>query len=80
MSAAMASARRLCSSVNTGGGMKPRTATADQPTRASFSFMSSRLGMASKPIPVARRPFRYSGYAREERAAVSLRRRCRHTA
>ena len=58
MSAAMARTRRLCSSVNTAGGMKPRTATADQPTRASFTFISSMLGMRSTSMPVAASPWR----------------------
>jgi hypothetical protein len=58
MSAAMASTQRLWSSVNTAGGMKPRTATADHPTRASFPFISSRLGMRSISMPVASRPAR----------------------
>jgi hypothetical protein len=58
MSAAMASTRRLCSSVNTAGGMKPRTATAVHPTLASFRFISSMLGIASTPMPVAASPAR----------------------
>ena len=58
MSAAMASTRIACSSVKTAGGMKPRTLTADQPSRESRSFISSMLGMRSTPMPVASRPRR----------------------
>ena len=54
----MARTPRDCISVNTAGGMKPRTATARQPSLASRSFISSRLGMLSTPIPAASSPFR----------------------
>ena len=54
----MASTRRLCSSVKTAGGMKPRTATAPQPAPASFSFISSMEGIRSTEMPVLASPGR----------------------
>jgi hypothetical protein len=80
MSAAIASTPRACSSVKTAGGMKPRTPTAAQPSLDSFSFISSRLGMRSWPMPVASRPSRYTEWALSVRWLRSWRRMWRHTA
>jgi len=54
----MASTPLDCSSVNTAGGMKPRTGTALQPSRPRQAFISAMVGMRSVPMPAAASPDR----------------------